>query len=252
MTVGRDAIRLGEWQRQFELRGETPAIPAATVVVLRDGGEGIETLMLHRASRIAFGGMWVFPGGRIDPDDHLDTADVLQAARNAAVREAREEADIVVDAATLVHFSYWLPPAIAPKRFATWFFAARADATDVTVDDGEIIHHEWMTPVSALARRDAGDIELAPPTWVSLNTLTSFTTVTEALAAIALRRPRQYETRVGHSQDGPVAMWSGDAGYVSGDPATPGAKHRLTMSVTGYRFEESGRRDPEDRINLRV
>ena len=47
---------------------ETPAIPAATVVVLRAGEHGVETLMLHRTSKVHFGGMWVFPGGRIDPE----------------------------------------------------------------------------------------------------------------------------------------------------------------------------------------
>ena len=47
----------------------TPAVPAATVVVLRDAPSGVEVLMLRKSSRIAFGGMWVFPGGRIDAAD---------------------------------------------------------------------------------------------------------------------------------------------------------------------------------------
>jgi 8-oxo-dGTP pyrophosphatase MutT (NUDIX family) len=42
---------------------------AATVVLLRDGDDGLETLMLRKNSRLAFGGMWVFPGGRIDDGD---------------------------------------------------------------------------------------------------------------------------------------------------------------------------------------
>ena len=50
-----------------------PAIPAATVVLLRDGADGVETLMLRRDSKLAFaGGAWVFPGGRIDPEDYPD------------------------------------------------------------------------------------------------------------------------------------------------------------------------------------
>ena len=40
-------------------------VPAATVVVVRDGNDGVETLMLRKNSKLAFGGMWVFPGGRI-------------------------------------------------------------------------------------------------------------------------------------------------------------------------------------------
>ena len=86
-----------------------PAIPAATVVLLRDTGAGIEALMLRRDSKLAFaGGMWVFPGGRVDPEDFAsgatsDDPDALfDAARAAAVREAKEEADLDVDVDGLV------------------------------------------------------------------------------------------------------------------------------------------------------
>ena len=73
--------------------GEIPAaIPAATVVLLRDQPDGMEVLMLKKNSKIAFGGMWVFPGGRIDAEDGADTEDGEQRARIAAAREAMEEA----------------------------------------------------------------------------------------------------------------------------------------------------------------
>ncbi len=63
-------------------------IPAATVVLLRDGTDGMETLMLRKNSKIAFAGMWVFPGGRIDVEDGTDNEDMEQRARIAAAREA--------------------------------------------------------------------------------------------------------------------------------------------------------------------
>ena len=59
-----------------------PAIPAATVVVVRDGELGVETLMLRKSPGIGFGGMWVFPGGRIEAAD----ADSGDEARSAAAR----------------------------------------------------------------------------------------------------------------------------------------------------------------------
>ena len=67
---------------------------AATVILIRDGVEGLETLLLKRNKALLFaGGVWVFPGGALDRAD-LDQAggDVDRAARLAAVREAQEEA----------------------------------------------------------------------------------------------------------------------------------------------------------------
>src|SRR5438445_11085008 len=86
--------------------------PAATVVLVRDGVEGLEVLLAKRSSKLAFhGGAWVFPGGRIDPADYAGRPeDILGAARRAAAREAKEEAGVDVDAEALVHLSNWPPP----------------------------------------------------------------------------------------------------------------------------------------------
>ena len=68
-----------------------PAIahPAATVVLLRDGDHGLEVLLVQRNAQLSFhGGAWVFPGGRLDPEDYEGCeSDVVAAARNAAVRK---------------------------------------------------------------------------------------------------------------------------------------------------------------------
>ncbi|MFM8756902.1 MAG: NUDIX hydrolase, partial [Limnohabitans sp.] len=49
---------------------DTPALAAATVVLLRDGDSGMEVLLLkrHGASRV-LGGAHVFAGGKLDPED---------------------------------------------------------------------------------------------------------------------------------------------------------------------------------------
>ena len=241
----REVLQFEEWHKQLERDGEAQAIPAATVVVLRDGPGGLESLMLRKNSRLAFGGMWVFPGGRIDDADHDGTGDLIAAARNAAAREAGEEAAVVLDPADLVHFSYWIPPPMAPKRFATWFFAAEAQSEEVMIDDGEIVRHEWMTPAEALRRRDAGEIELIAPTWVTLHTIGRFSTVAGALEGLGRRRPRCYETRIGRGEHGPVSLWCGDAGYETADPSVPGPRHRLEITPRGYLFDESGYSDSD-------
>lgn len=74
----------------------------------------------------------------------------------------------------LVWFSHWAPPPITPKRFATWFFAAEPGGHDVTIDGGEIQGHEWLRPAHALERHAAGEIDLAPPTWINLHQLSLY------------------------------------------------------------------------------
>jgi 8-oxo-dGTP pyrophosphatase MutT (NUDIX family) len=148
--------------------GPAPAHPAATVVLLRDAAAECEVLLVRRSAQLTFhGGAWVFPGGRLDPVDYAAGAgDTVAAARYAAVREAREEAGLVLHAEALVLLSRWITPTPLPKRFDTWFFAGRGSAAPVEVDGGEIHDHRWMTPGAALAAQRAGEIELPPPTFV--------------------------------------------------------------------------------------
>jgi 8-oxo-dGTP pyrophosphatase MutT (NUDIX family) len=217
-----------------------PAIPAATVVLLRDTNAGIEALLLRRDSKLAFaGGMWVFPGGRIDPEDFVagaasDDPDALfDAARAAAAREAKEEADLDVDPDGLEWFAHWTPPAGEPRRFATWFFLAAAPEGVVMIDDGEIRDHEWMRPADALVRRDAGEIELIPPTWVTLQWLAAVATVDDALVLARAADPEVFVTHVGRFDGGRAAIWEGDAAYEDGDMSKPGPRNRLLMRRDG-------------------
>ncbi len=217
-----------------------PAIPAATVVLLREQASQIEILMLHKTSQIAFGGMWVFPGGRIDEDDYPPERDPNIAARNAALRETQEEAGLTVSPDGIVWFAHWTPPPGTPKRFATWFFAVRADEHAVTIDGGEIQNHQWLSPRAAIERHAAGEIDLAPPTWVTLYQMSQFTSVDDALQRLAAQPPRYYETRVAKRADGVrVTLWHGDAGYETWDADVHGARHRLAMTPGGFVFESS-------------
>lgn len=216
-----------------------PATPAATVILLRDADAGLETLMLHRTSKVAFGGMWVFPGGRVEEADRADAdADDEPGARRAAAREAAEECGLIVEPDHLVPFSHWTPPADTPRRYATWFFLARAGAGEVQVDGGEIRDHAWLTPTEVLERHRRGDVDLVPPTFVTLADLATHRDVDAALASAADRQPiPRYATRWGQTEGGIVALWAGDAGYDSNDPDAPGPRHRLWMLSEGWRFE---------------
>jgi 8-oxo-dGTP pyrophosphatase MutT (NUDIX family) len=228
-----------------------PAIPAATVVLLRDGPGGLETLMLRRNSKLAFaGGAWVFPGGRIDAEDYpsgiapplpapISDAAVAVAARTAAVREAMEEAGLAVDPEGLVWFAHWTPGPMAARRFATWFFMTRAPEGLVVVDDGEIHEHLWIRPAEAMTRRDVGEIELIPPTWMTLRMLAEEPSVDAAMAAARATEPRIYITHIARVDGGIASIWQGDAAYEDGDATKPGSRNRLLMLEDGWRVDIS-------------
>lgn len=217
------------------------AIPAATVIVLRDGEAGPEALMLRRDRDLSFaGGTWVFPGGRIDPGDHPEHGqDLEHAARRAAAREAFEEAGLVIDPAGLRRWSHWTPPPESPRRFSTAFFVVALDDGDtrVVIDDGEIREHRWRRPADMLARRDAGEVALTPPTVITLHQLS--THVDAASAVAAEREVEHFATRIAVQGDTIVAMYHGDAGYESGDPNAHGPRHRLCMGAGPWTYERT-------------
>ena len=252
-------------------------IDAATVVVLRDAvptaapghgfdvahsdaGEHLELLLLRRNSRGFFGGMWVFPGGRVDPPDREHPGDTVapcdprtvvgtselhdgdeRGFRTAAVREAQEEAGIDLSGAELVHFAHWLPPPIRPKRFSTQFFVCKApaDLGAVTVDGNEILDYAWVSPAAALSRRAAGEIEFVTPTFVTLTWLSGFSRTADVLAAVGEHECFHTELIASPDSDpGHVAVYVGDAAFPDGNLRAPGPRRRCVMLCSGWRWEE--------------
>ena len=214
------------------------------MVVLRDGADGIEALMVRRRTHLTFGGAWVFPGGRVDEIDRVgpDDDDGLTWARAAAVREVTEEIGVVLDGDALVWFSYWTPPVISPKRFGTHFFACAAaqGETAVVLDDAEADDWAWLRPVDAMDGHDAGTIELRVPTWITLEQLHRFATVDDALSHLATGAPERFGTVIANDDTSPVALYVGDAGYESGDATVDGPRHRLVMHADGWHYDRDG------------
>jgi 8-oxo-dGTP pyrophosphatase MutT (NUDIX family) len=211
------------------------------VTVVRDGDAGLEVLMVKRSGHGAFAGHWVFPGGKVEPADTAGGVDELTAARRAAAREAAEEAGLALDEDAFVAFAHWMPPPIEMRRFSTWFFAATASQHDVTIDGHEIHDHVWVRPADALARRDAGEIQLAPPTWMTLHQLAVHPDAGSVLAwARALPAPPRFHTRHADGADGVrVLLWEGDAEYETGRADAPGPRHRLHLRPDGWVIERS-------------
>lgn len=209
-----------------------PAAPAATAIVVRRIGEGLEVLLLRRSDALKhMPGIWVFPGGKVEPDD--DGHDEMYRARTAACRELQEEAGISLAPAAMMPFSYWLTPTVVKRRFATWFFLARwPEAATVEVDGREIVDFQWWSPTEAVAAHHGGHLPMTPPTLVSLHDIVNLAQFPSLDEAVQRREPPRFFPRVVRDSDRMVFLYPGDAAYDSGDLETAGGVHR-TIGAAG-------------------
>ena len=226
-------------QMDIDHSRESP-IPSATVILLREGDGGVETLLVRRQPGTApFAGAWVFPGGAIEAaDGSTHPGDAWpEAARRAAVRELQEEAGLDVMTHELVPFSCWTSPTIVPQRFRTWFFLTAAPSGPIRLSSREISAYCWVTPQQALDRHHAHGMTLFPPTWVSLHELRAIEAVAEALERYARRPPCIFNPRVRTFGASRCFFYEGDAAYRDGDIDRPGPRHRLWAHAHGWRYE---------------
>ena len=221
-------------------------IPAATVILSRDRAgstAGFELLMLRRDSKLAFaGGMWVFPGGRVDPEDYADDPEDLAVAEaRAAAREAAEESGLSVPAEGMRRWSHWTPPDMGQShRFSTAFFVAAAPEGEVAIDDGEIREFIWGSPGQTLELHQDGQIELAPPTFITLCQLDAASSTGELLGLAERRTPERFETRIVMADEHPVALYHGDIAYEAPERvAEDGPRHRLHMVPSRWHYERT-------------
>ena len=172
--------------------------PAATVILLRRGGKhaerGLQVLLVQRNPEARFmPGVWVFPGGAVDPGDGEGEA----AHRVAAVRELGEEAGIELPADDLIAYSRWITPKVVPIRFDTRFYLALAPAHSPPRPDGsETVDAGWFEPQAALDSHHAGELPLVFPTIKHLESLVGYPNAAETLEAARRREVKPVEPEV--------------------------------------------------------
>ena len=188
---------------EFAASGKEPvqAKLASTVVVIRDAQDaGIEVYVhrRHRGMRFA-AGVGAFPGGGVDPIDvavpieheeswarRLRVADPMTARVHlgAAVRELAEETGLIVAPSELTPWAHWITPTFEQRRYDTWFFLLPLPA-DVEPEDvsGETEDVGWVRPVDELARAEARQSILMPPTRSVLTEIAEMGSVADAVAA---------------------------------------------------------------------
>lgn len=164
----------------------------------------------------------------------------VEAACRAAVRETCEEAGLRIDGSRLTVLSHWTPGPEAPKRFLTWLLFGQVDSTaTVTIDNHEIVEHRWITPAAALEQHRLGQIDLLPPTWMTLHQLSGYSNLADAEAGIGSAEATHYVSHIARAGGSTVILWDGDAGYATRDSQAPGPRHRLYLETSGWRYERS-------------
>ncbi|MET0377564.1 MAG: NUDIX hydrolase [Spongiibacteraceae bacterium] len=151
-------------------------VPAATILLLRDGADGLEVFMQKRYVSSdpvdRFGGALIFPGGKVDVQDHdpvlraysrvaADIDDFQFALRIGAIREAFEECgvllarprgdDNVVSAERLLTLQTWRDRLNAGEITLADF--VQSENLELACDL-LVFYAHWITPPARLKRFD--------------------------------------------------------------------------------------------------
>jgi len=160
------------------------ARPAATVVLLRDGSAGLEALLTHRPTTMAFApDVHVFPGGRVDPADGagslvarsvispVEAATALGgdlepgaalAAHVAAIRELFEEAGVLLADVGAVGADIAAARSALLRSEVT--LVALAEDLDLRLRTDRLVAlSRWVTPPTLPRRFDARFFAAALP-----------------------------------------------------------------------------------------
>lgn len=176
-------------------------IPAATIIPIYEGENGLEVLMVKRNENLRFaGGQHAFAGGKIDAKDYeFANGNELLAAKVAAFREMHEETGIIFDQnANLIAnpniknnfydyarenkqafdfdkakpLSRWRPPPEIPIKFDTYFFFTKIIERIIPkVDGNEIVDANWLNVTNAIEKYKSGEIKTFFPTIINLHLL---------------------------------------------------------------------------------
>lgn len=172
------ALPLTRWMRPCQNMSDVPIHPAASVVLMRQSAAGARVLMGQRGSGAVFmPSKYVFPGGRVDADDHADIAtlsgtclqrlsqNLPDAAPQAAAligcarRELAEETGLRLNPTASLRFVFRaITPPGGLRRFdARFFFADAAEVVGVLDDfssaENELSHLHWV-PLAEARRLD--------------------------------------------------------------------------------------------------
>ena len=134
--------------------------------------------------------------------------------RRAALPDVLAGNGWVLRADLLRPWSNWITPELEPRRYDTHFFVAElpvgqhADARTT-----EVTEASWYRPADALLAWRAGDIQLLPPTWISLEQIAQLPDTAAVLAAGETRKITPLLPKARREGDDLVISLPGELGY---------------------------------------
>ncbi len=152
---------------------QTGAHRAAAMAAIRESFEELGVLLAYRAD-----GAWA------------QQADIDALDRSAAFFEQCEAHGLVPAADQVYTLAHWITDRDIPKRFDVPFLAAPMPPNQNPVaDEAEQFEPNWVTPSEALEAHRAGRFFMIFPTIRTLELMTRYATVADALAACQSEKP---------------------------------------------------------------
>ncbi len=166
--------------------------------------------------------------------DHAAALALQLRAKATPLLACLTELGLRLDLSTLHPFARWVTPEAESRRFDTRFFIAEAPPGQHGAhDDRETTEGFWASPRDILARFEAGDVQLAPPTHRTLELLAG---VASARAAVELAAGACLDpicpVLVRHDETLALAL-PGDPEHPVAEPRVPGLPRYV---LTGDRW----------------
>ena len=128
--------------------------------------------------------------------------------------EMLEKEDLELACDCLLHFAHWITPDMAPKRFDTHFFVAKAPSDQVALHDGEeSVDSVWITPTTLLEEAQEGKWKIVFPTKMNTEKLARFTSFTEIKNYLAGHTPVTIQPEFISSEEGKFLCFPREADY---------------------------------------
>lgn len=125
-------------------------------------------------------------------DDAWESARQDLEGRRIGFAGLLAERGLTVRSDLLLPWSRWITPEFEPRRFDTYFFVALLpDGQRTRNVSGEADHTMWIRPSDALARAATGEMEMLPPTMLTLREVADCGDLPRVLAAAAQRDPQK-------------------------------------------------------------